>query len=118
MTTELRECPFCGGAAKQGEFQGRWVVYCINGLTDDPSKCPIAAETHSYPTEAEAARAWNTRADDARHAEAVAAAKAEGAAAERARIVAALSEEAEAATTGTVALAFQDAIAIVQGGEP
>lgn len=50
--SELRECPFCGGAASSFR-SGVWSVAC---------KC--GARSGYYSTEAEAIAAWNQRATD------------------------------------------------------
>ena len=57
----LKPCPFCGGEAEVAEIDTMYlhgfVARCMN------DGCLITAETMCmYPTESEAAEAWNTRA--------------------------------------------------------
>ena len=58
---KLLPCPFCGSAAS---------VVCLDGLPHDQyyiacenDECPVCSETFGYDTEAEAAEAWNIRAE-------------------------------------------------------
>lgn len=60
MTERLKRCPFCGGEAKtmptSGVFEDErfWLVLC--------PKC--YAKSRDFVTKAEAAVAWNRRADE------------------------------------------------------
>lgn len=62
----LKPCPFCGGEAKTAEYDSMYLhgfeIHCVN------EECHISVGTYVYPTEAEAAEAWNTRTDDYRAA--------------------------------------------------
>ena len=63
--SELKPCPFCGGEARTSSKDygdtHYWRVFC-----DTPS-CAMCM-TSVFHSEAEAIEAWNTRADDYRHA--------------------------------------------------
>ena len=63
--SELKPCPFCGGEARTASKDygdtHYWRVFC-----DTPS-CAMCM-TSVFHSEAEAIEAWNTRADDYRHA--------------------------------------------------
>lgn len=71
MNIELKPCPFCGGEANTIQTRwsnNRWYTCCpscdtINGLLEGYD---IAGR---YETEAEAAEAWNTRAERTCHDE-------------------------------------------------
>lgn len=53
--TELKPCPFCGGeASKRLFYKGKYRVHC--------NACD-AYSGDVYATEAEAIKAWNTRAE-------------------------------------------------------
>lgn len=59
MHSELKPCPFCGG-----EASNVWIPYIGGGGYGNVIECDDCwAKTGYYDTEAEAIKAWNTRAE-------------------------------------------------------
>lgn len=73
MSTELKPCPFCGGDAEliEGEcgmFQTAFAVYCVGKCHAKIGISGRLNETYEWTpifgTAAEAAEAWNRRANE------------------------------------------------------
>ena len=54
---ELKPCPFCGGEARAGEYNGGFgYVGCAGGA------CRMSPHAFGFPSVEDAAEAWNRRA--------------------------------------------------------
>lgn len=63
---DLKPCPFCGGAARvdHGEIPRTGVNVWKIGCGNEEVDCIATEMVSSYSRRAEAAAAWNKRADD------------------------------------------------------
>lgn len=62
MSDKSLPCPFCGAPAKFTHISKKRV---FAGCTN--RKCPVGVHTANYATDAEAAEAWNSRAERTCH---------------------------------------------------
>lgn len=60
--SDLKPCPFCGGAAvmKKNKYSSGYYVICLS------HNCSMIVATCQRETEEEAAEAWNRRASNAK----------------------------------------------------